>query len=255
MSVEEASDRMGWSSSKLSRWESGEQLTEQHALKSLMDIYGVAGENWEELLELSKLSRQRGWWWAYGLDNKGYVPLEADASLVKDFTLAYVPGLLQTPEYARALFEASTDLRNAEKLRKSIAVRMIRQKRLTDPDDPLRLVAIMHESVLTCQVGGPEVMAAQLAQLLELAELDTVTLQILPTSAGAHASMESGFILLSFGDLGEPDVMYVEHAMGGTHSEKESEVARATLKFDRLRSDALSPEDSVALIRQVAERY
>src|SRR5262249_55967473 len=123
MSLEEAAERMDWSTSKLSRWETGEQLTEIHALKGLLGIYGVTADRWPEILELSKLSRERGWWWAYGLDNKGYVALEADASLVKNFALAYVPGLLQTADYARTLFEASTDLRSADKLRNSIAVR------------------------------------------------------------------------------------------------------------------------------------
>jgi transcriptional regulator with XRE-family HTH domain len=254
MSLEEAAARMEWSSSKLGRWESGEHLTEPHGLKSLLDIYGVTADRWPEILELSRAARQHGWWRAYGLDDKGYIPLEADATLVKEFALAYVPGLLQTTEYARAPFEASADLRSAEKLRNLVAVRMIRQKRLTDPDDPLRLVAIMPEAVLSCPVGGPAVMAGQLDQLISVAALDTVTMQVLPTSAGAHASMASGVILLSFGDLGEPDTMFIEHSMGSTHSEKEGEVARATLKFDRLRSDALSPEDSIALIRRVAER-
>jgi transcriptional regulator with XRE-family HTH domain len=254
MSLEEAAERMEWSTSKLSRWETGEQLTEPHALKSLLDIYGVTADRWPEFLELSKLSRERGWWRAYGLDNRCYVALEADASLVKDFTFAFVPGLLQTADYARALFQASVNRRSAEQLRPLVAVRMIRQRRLTDPEDPLRLDAIVEESVLYRPVGGSAVLEAQLAHLVEAAALETVNLQILPTKVGAHPSMASGFTLLSFGDLGEPDMLYVEHAMGATHSEKEAEVAKATLKFDRLRSEGLSPDDSVALIRQVAER-
>jgi len=90
---------------------------------------------------------------------------------------------------------------------------------------------------------------------IEAAALDTVTLQVLPTSVGAHPCMASVFTLLSFGDLGEPDVVFIEHALGATQTEKESEVARATLTFDRLRSDALSPDQSLTLIRRAAERY
>jgi transcriptional regulator with XRE-family HTH domain len=255
MTLEEVSARMEWSSSKLGRWETGEHLTEIHGLKSLLDIYGVTADRWEEYFELCRASRERGWWRAYGLDNKGYVPLEADASLVKDFTLGYVPGLLQTADYARALFRASGDRRSAERLRNAVAVRMVRQQRLTSEDDPLQLIAIMEESVLHRPVGGPTVMAAQLAHLAEAAALDTVTLQVLPTTVGAHASMDSGLILLSFGDLGEPDILFVEHAAGSTQTEKAADVSRATLKFDRLRSDALSPDDSLALIRRAAERY
>lgn len=255
MTLEEAAARMEWSSSKLGRWESGEHLAELHGLKSLLDIYGVTSDRWDEYLELCRTARERGWWRAYGLDNKGYVPLEADASLVKDFTLGYVPGLLQTADYARALFRASGERRSVERFKRDVAVRMVRQKRLISEEDPLELIAIMDESVLYRPVGGTKVMAAQLARLVEAAALDTVTLQVLPVGLGAHASLEGGLILLSFGDLGEPDILFIEHTAGSFQTEKVADVAKATLKFDRLRSDALSPDDSLTLIRQAAERY
>jgi hypothetical protein len=220
-----------------------------------MDIYGVTADRWDELLDMARAARQRGWWRTYGVDDHGYVSLEADATLVCDFTQCYVPGLLQTADYARELFHSALDRRTPERLRNAVTVRMIRQQRLTSADDPLELIAIMDESVLYRPVGGPTVMAAQLARLVEAAALDTVTLQVLPTGVGAHPAMEGVFTVLSFGDLGEPDVVYVEHPLGATQSEKEADIAATTLKFDRPRSDALSPADSVTLIRQAAERY
>jgi hypothetical protein len=200
-------------------------------------------------------AKERGWWRAYGLDDKGYVPMEADASLVRDFALSYVPGLLQTADYARALFRRSMQRRTAERLRNDVTIRMIRQKRLTSDEDPLRLVAIMDESALYRPVGGPQAMAEQLDHLIDAAALDTVTLQVLPTSLGAHAGLSGIFLLLSFGALGEPDIAYVEGPLGATHTDRDSVVTAATLRFERLRSEALSPEDTVELIRRAAKQH
>lgn len=123
---------------------------------------------------------------------------------------------------------------------------------MTSSDDPLTLVAVVDESVLHRQVGGREVMSAQRAHLVAVARLPSVTLQVLPFAAGTHPALTAGFTLLGFGDLGMPDMAYVEHPIGAVHIDKESDVARATLAFDRLRTLALSPDDSVALIERVA---
>lgn len=128
---------------------------------------------------------------------------------------------------------------------------MIRQRRLTG-DDPVELVAIVDEAALRRGVGGPEVMHAQLAHLVEAAALPTVTLQVLPFRAGAHPAVEGAFTVLSFGHLGEPDLVYVEHPWGAAHVERPADVADARLTFDRLRSEALSPVASVELIDQLA---
>ena len=188
------------------------------------------------------------------MDDNGYIPLETEATLVRDFTLGYVPGLLQTPDYARALFQAALIRRTEAVLENEIEVRMIRQRRLTADEHPLELLAIVDESVLHRPVGGPEVMRAQLARLVEAAELDRVTFQVLPIGTGAHPAMSAVFTVLSFGDLGEPDLAYVEHPMGAVQMAKEADVARATLVSDRLWSLALSPADSVALVCRVAEQ-
>ena len=255
LTLDEAAPALDWSTSKLSRIENADQLVDVHGVRSMLDLYGVGGERWTELIELTRAARQRGWWRAYGLDDKGYVPLEAEASLVRDFTVCFVPGLLQTADYARALFQASLTRRTDEQLENTIAVRMIRQRRLTSTDDRLELVAIVDESVLHRPIGGRAVMVEQLAELIRAAALDTVTLQVLPTSVGAHPAMTGVFTALSFGEHSAPDMVYVEHPMGAIHLNKERDAARATLVFDRLRSDALSPADSVTLIRQVAEWY
>ena len=178
----------------------------------------MTGDRWEEYFQLLADAEQPGWWRAYGVDDKGYVPLEADALLVRDYTLAYVPGLLQTADYARALFVGAED-RSAEKLRTSITVRMIRQKRLTSKEEPLRLDTVMSEATLQHPVGGPKVMVDQLERLVERAALDTVTLRVLPLALGAHVGMSTVFTLLSFGERDEPDVVYTENLLGSTLTE------------------------------------
>ncbi len=253
LTLEEAAPKLDWSTSKLGRIENAQQGVDVHGVRSMLDLYEVGGERWTELVELTRQTRQKGWWRAYGFGDHGYVPLEAEASMVRDFTLTYVPGLLQTADYARALFRTALDPYTEEKLTNLVTVRMVRQRRLASAEDPVELVAILDEAVLHRTVGGTEVMRAQLARLVDAAELPTVTLQVLPRVLGAYPGMSAVFTVLSFGDLGEPDLAYVEHTLGALCLEKEEDVARAILFFDRLRSAALGPAESAALIRRVVE--
>ncbi len=252
LTLDAAAPALDWSPSKLSRIENAHQAVDVHSVRSMLDLYDIGGQQWTELLALTRAARQRGWWRAYGLDDKGYVPLEAEASTVRAFTITYVPGLLQTADYARELFRTALQRRTAETLDRIVTVRMIRQERLTSEEAPLELVAIVEESVLHRPVGGPAVMRAQLGHIVAAAALGSVTFQVLPTAVGAGPGLDGNFTLLSFDELGEPDMAYVEHAMGAVHLEKEDEVARGRLVFDHLRSAALSPADSVALVERVA---
>lgn len=252
--LEAAAVKLEWSPSKLSRIENGLQGVDIHSVRGMLDLYDLGGDRAAHIQDLTRAARQCGWWRAYGLDDRGFVPLEAEASLVRAFEPAYVPGLLQTCEYARTLCDGSLRHRPAERVDSFVAVRMVRQRRLTSVDEPLELVAIVDESVLLRQVGGPTVMRPQLEHLVAAAELDAVTLQVLPFRVGSHPGMDGAFSILSFGELGEPDLVYVEHSMGAVEHGKEEDVARATLMFGRLRSLALSPDDTLALVREVLDR-
>jgi hypothetical protein len=223
-----------------------------HGVRSTLDLYGAGGEQWGELIDLARSAGRRGWWREYGLGDSRYIGFETEARQVQEFTLAYMPGLLQVPEYSEALFRTAGRWRTTVEVERAVAMRTTRQKRLTATDDPLHLVAIIAEAALHIPVGGSAVLHAQLDHLVMAAELDTVTLQVLPTAVGAHAALASGFSVLSFGDLGEPDIAYVEHTMGAEYLDKESDVALARLKFDQLRSLALAPAESQELIRQIA---
>ncbi len=252
LTLDAAAPALDWSPSKLSRIENAHQAVDVHSVRSMLDLYDIGGQQWTELLDLTRAARQRGWWRAYGLDDKGYVPLEAEASTVRAFAITVMPGLLQTADYARELFRTALYRRSTETLDRIVTVRMIRQERLTSEEAPLELVAIVEESVLHRPVGGPAVMRAQLGHIVAAAALGSVTFQVLPTAVGAGPGPDGNFTLLSFDELGEPDMAYVEHAMGAVHLEKEDEVARGRLVFDHLRSAALSPADSVALVERVA---
>ncbi|TQM10801.1 helix-turn-helix domain-containing protein [Pseudonocardia kunmingensis] len=252
MTIETAAPLLDFSPSKLSRIENAHQGVDVHAVRSMMDVFGVGGERWGEIVELTREANAKGWWRAYGLDDQGYVPLEAEASAVRDYTVSHVPGLLQTPAYARALLASSLQRPSGTGLDRDVTVRMIRQERLTSPVEPLELLTVVEETALHRPVGGAAVMRAQLDHLAAAAALETVTLQVLPTEVGAHPGINGAFTVLSFDGLGEPDVGYVEHPVGSVHIEKSEHVERARLVFGHLRSVALSSPESVALVERVA---
>jgi transcriptional regulator with XRE-family HTH domain len=253
LTLEEAAPKLHFSVSKLSRIENAQVVIDIHWVKSMLDVYDVGGTRWTELLELAEEALQPGWWRAYGLGNNSYIAFETEATRVQDFTVTYVPGLLQTADYARALMLAVPVRRTAEQLENEIAARMHRQKRLTsEDDDRLELVAVIDEPALHRPVGGPDVLRQQLAHIVELAEPEAFRLHVLPADVGAHAAVPSGFTILSFGDLGEPDMAYVEHALGALSLDKAGDVARAKLTYERVLSDALDPAESLALVRRLA---
>ncbi len=253
LTLEAAAERLDCAPSTLSRCESGQQLISVHLVKSMLDLY-EAGDRWDELITLARAVRQRGWWQGYGLGSNSYVGLETEATRVRDFTTTYVPGLLQTADYARAMFVAGLVWGSGAPLENAVAVRTIRQERLVDRDEPLHLGAVVEETALHRPVGGARVHRGQLVHLLEVIEQSTVVLQVLPTVAAVHPPMASAFTVLSFDDLGAPDIAYVEHALGAVVVDKESDVVRASMFFDRLRAEALGVADSAALIREVLDR-
>lgn len=253
MTLEAAAPALYWSVSKLSRIETAQQHIDVHGVKSMLDLYGVGGEQWEELIGLAVAVRQPGWWRALGVGDNSYVGFEAEACRVREVATGFMPGLLQVAAYSEALFLASPVFRSRADLEREVAVRTNRQRRLTAAEDELRLEAIITEAVLRNPVGGCAVLGEQLDHLVMAAELDNVSIRVLSTAVGAHPSLASGFTLLNFGDLGEPDIAYVEHALGALQLEKAKDVELATLKFDQLLTLALDEAESLAFIERVAD--
>jgi transcriptional regulator with XRE-family HTH domain len=251
LTLEQAAPKLDFSVSKLSRIENAKVVIDVHWVRGMLDLYDVGGSRWTELVDLAREANQPGWWRAYGLGNNSYIAFETEARRVHDFTVTYVPGLLQTAAYARAMMRAVPVRRTAEELENEVSARMYRQQRLNTADNQLELVTVIDESALHRPVGGSDVLREQLQHISVLADLDAVTLHVLPAAVGAHAALPSGFTILSFGDVGEPDMAYVEHTLGALSLDKAGDVARARLTFERVLTDALDPGESLALVRRL----
>jgi transcriptional regulator with XRE-family HTH domain len=250
LSLIEAAKELEIAPSSLSRFENGTGPVTIHLVRSMMDAYD---RRLDDVLELVRQARTRGWWKQYGISDKDFVALETGANRISNYELTFVPGLLQTADYAQALFESSTKARTQEWIANRLAVRLSRQERLTDDEHPLELDAVVHEFVLRYPVGGPAVMRTQLEHLTLIAELPSVSLRVLPASVVSNESMGGGFTILDFPTAGQPSIAYSLHALGDERQDKSEQVEPARLLFNHLRSLALGPTESVSLIDRVAE--
>lgn len=253
LTFEEAHERLEMSDTTLNRIERGTTGVGVHAVKSMLDLYGVGAQEWEPILALVREANRKGWWTSFGLTNKHHTAFETAAARVRTFSCGYLHGLLQTEGYMEAVFRSALVPRSDAQFRNQVEIRKIRQQRLRAPDDPLHLMAVIDESSLWRRVGGTAVFRAQLLHLLDMAALSTVTIQVLPTDVGAHPGLFGSFSVLEFGDPEEPDVGFYEHITGPTFLNREAEVRRCRLVLEHLGSQALSPADSVVLIRRIAE--
>jgi transcriptional regulator with XRE-family HTH domain len=250
---EEAHDRLEMSDTTLNRIERGTTGVGVHTVKSMLDLYGVGAQEWEPILALVREANRKGWWTSFGLTNKHHTAFETAATRVRTFSLGYLHGLLQAEGYMEAVLRAELVPRSEAQFGNQVEIRRIRQQRLRVSDDPLHLVAVIDESALRRRVGGTAVFRAQLLHLLEMAELSTVRLQVLPADVGVHLGLFGSFSVLEFGDPEEPDVGFYEHITGPTFLNREAEVRRCRLVLERLSSQALTPADSALLISRIAE--
>jgi hypothetical protein len=251
LTLAEAGPRLDKKKSALSRVEKGQTAADVHLVRTMMDLYNHYEPG---LVDLAREAALPGWWVAYGIRDRGFIGMETDAATSSELSLMYVPGLLQTEDYMRALFTSNRTRRTKKELENHVAARLFRQRRLTDAAFPLHLHAIIDENVLHRRMSGPEVREPQIRHLMEVAELDTVTLQVLPNELDWHSGMDGAFTMLEFAEDEDPDLLYVAHVAGALHTEKPEELTESKITFDDLRSTALSPDDSVTLIRRLAQR-
>ncbi|MFK0251731.1 helix-turn-helix domain-containing protein [Amycolatopsis azurea] len=255
LTIDEVSEKLECSASKVSRIETGHVGVTPRDARDMLELYGIAGDEQEALVQLAREARKRGWWHAYNEVFTGtFVGLEADASSLRAFQALLVPGLLQTERYAKAVIRAMRpDAEDAE-VRRRVAARMARQELLTDPSPP-EYWAVMDEAVLHRTVDGAEVMAEQLYRMVTMAAQPNVTVQIVPFGAGAHPGMEGPFLIMGFPELADTDVVYVDSTSSGLYLEEPPDVRRYALMFDHLRAAALKPDDSVEVIAEAAGRF
>jgi transcriptional regulator with XRE-family HTH domain len=247
----EAAERLEIARSSMSRIENGQATVSVHLVRSMMDLYDVYDE---ALLDLVRRARHPGWWKAHGISNKDFIALESGASRLSSYQPELVHGLLQTADYARALFSAGKKRQQSEMwLDNQLDVRMVRQERLVDPDEPIQLTAVIGELALLRPVGGKAVMRAQLRHLALATELPTVDLRVLPASVVAVEAIYGAFTILDFPREHQTSIVHLEHALGTERKDKEHHVTIARMKFDRIRRLALGPRESVDLIERVAD--
>jgi transcriptional regulator with XRE-family HTH domain len=253
VTIDRVAERLECSASKVSRIETGHTTATPRDVRDMLAIYGIVGTECDELVQIAREARQKGWWHPYSTVLTGaYVGLEAAASSVRAYEQQVVPGLLQTADYAKAMIRAARPDITADEVERRVRVRLGRQSLLIQ-DDPIDLWVVLDEAVVSRPVGGDEVMCAQLERLVKAADLPNVTLQILPFEAGAHAGMDGTFAILDFPEPSDPDVVYAENATGGLFLEKTDELRKYVFIFDHIRAAALRPEESVSVIAKLAK--
>jgi transcriptional regulator with XRE-family HTH domain len=254
LTADEVGQRMLCSATKISRLETGSRRASLRDVRDLCGIYGVP-EQEAELADLARKAREPGWWSQYDEPFLSpYIGLEQEAVAISVFSMYYVPGLLQTDEYARVTIRAIERKMDPAVLDQRVEARMRRQELLEHPTPP-RYRVVLDEAVLRRQVGDAAVMRAQLDKILKSAAEDRATVQVIPFEVGAHASTDSNFVLLEFGD-GSPQrpVVYVEGLFTNRYQERKVEIDRYREAFEYLRDAALSPRDSISLITDIRSR-
>jgi transcriptional regulator with XRE-family HTH domain len=246
--AEEVAEQLLVSPSKISRQETGQRGVSPRDIRDLCDLYGVEGEQRQYLIDLANKGKQRAGWQATGLPYSTYIGLEAEAASISDYGLGIVPGLLQTPDYARAIVRAAVPKWIPEIVEQRVQGRLDRQKRILRSPGAPRFEAVVEESVLHRVVGSPAIMTAQLEHLLTLSEHPSISLRVIPYSAGALPSGNNKFIILTFVLPSVADVVFIEGLTGDLYLDDPTDVEIYRATFRRLTEIATSPAESRELI-------
>ncbi|GAA3023112.1 helix-turn-helix transcriptional regulator [Streptosporangium longisporum] len=255
LSVEEAGRRLEWSRGRLNKMEANKWTRPDLGnIRALLALYSVTDPvQHEAILTLARQSREKGWWSNYQDIWRGSLAgFEAEASLINTYEDLRVPGLLQTKDYAAAMFKGGQVMENTQ-ISRRVEARLTRQTILHDKTC-LTLWAVIDEAALTKTVGGPSVMRQQLRHIIEMSARPNIYVQVLPDSAGAHAAMDGAFTILNFQDQDDPSIVYIETATSDLYLEAHEELQRYKLIFDLIRSSALSPNSSVARMAELIDQ-
>lgn len=254
ISCAEAGYSIRGSASKISRMETGRISFKERDVEDLLTLYGLHDpDERAQLVALVAQSRQTGWWHRYN-DRmpkwfEDYVGLEEAAARIQSWELQFVPGLLQTEQYARAVV-AHGHPRNAGSPEVESMVELrLRRQRILDGIHPPRLWMVIDESVLHRTFGSPAVLKEQIYRLLEVTELPHISLQVIPFSRSGYVA-EGAFSILRFAEAELPDIAYVEHLTGALYLERLDELEVYGRAFDRLVVDADTPRASRQLLEK-----
>ncbi|MER5337789.1 helix-turn-helix transcriptional regulator [Micromonospora sp. NPDC002717] len=251
----------GWeiraSESKISRMELGRVGFKERDVADLLTLYGVtAPEEREALLKLARDANSPGWWHRYGdvLPSwfQSYLGLEAAAALIRSYEVQFVPGLLQTREYARAVVLLGHGTAAPAEIERRVALRMQRQQLLRRENPPL-LWAVVDEAALRRPIGGREVMRGQVAALVEATKSPHIRLQVIPFAAGGHAAAGGAFTILRFGDQDLPDIVYIEQLTSALYLDKRDDLDYYAVAMERLCVEAEPPERTPEILGRVLD--
>jgi transcriptional regulator with XRE-family HTH domain len=255
ISLEDAGQQIRASHSKMSRLELGRVGFKDRDLTDLLALYGVTGRaEIEALRALAKRANAQGWWHDYSDVLAGwfeaYVGLEEAASRIRAYELQFVPGLLQTPDYARAVTLLGHGGADGAEIDRRVSLRMARQALLDSPRAP-HLWVVLDEAVLRRPVGRPDVMRGQLRHLLACAQRPGITLQVLPFRVGGHAAAGGPFSVLRFAEPDLPDIVYLEQLTSALYLDRREAVEHYIEVMDRLCVSALPAQQSMEMIANV----
>ncbi|MCX4960045.1 helix-turn-helix domain-containing protein [Streptomyces virginiae] len=257
MTTPQVAESLLISQPKISLMENGRRLIKPRDVRDLCRLYGVQDRRLvDHLMQLARASGQQGWWNAYGdIPYGAYIGLEAEAAAIRCYEPLVVPGLLQTPAYARAVIEGTIPQAAAEQAAARLQVRLRRQLRLGARGNALRLWAVLDESSLRRVVGSREVMREQLEHLIHLGAQPHITVQVLPHDVGAHPGVSGQFALLEFTDAADMSVVYLERFTSDLYLEKRSDVRLYGDMYAHLQAQALSPDSTRHFINEAIDGY
>jgi transcriptional regulator with XRE-family HTH domain len=257
--LEEVATELMISTSKLSRLENAQGKPQARDVRDLIRHYGIQGTDKEkQFMRWVRAAGQRAWWEDYADTIPGglgdYLATEAEASIVRVYTIPVLPVLLQTTDYTRALLRRMEPLRSSGELDQLLEVRAMRKAALKSRDgmSALRLIAVTHESSIRQQVGSAEIMREQLDYLVEQSGMPNVELRILPFSATPPFTSTCMYAYFEFEDY-DRDIVSVETHAGFRYIEGLDQVGRYRRYYDELVRTSLDPEESRQLIRAVQE--
>jgi hypothetical protein len=252
---EDAGYQIRASESKISRMELGRVGFKERDVADLLTLYGLDDDDERvRLLALARDANTLGWWHRFGdvLPSwfQSYLGLEAATALIRTYEVQFVPGLLQTEAYARAVVVLAHSRARTEEIERRVDLRMARQRVLTRPDPP-QLWAVVDEAVLRRSTGGSEVMREQLEALIEATKLPNVRLQVIPFHSGGHAAAGGAFTVLRFPDADLPDVVYIEQLTSALYLDKRDDVETYIAAMERLCVEAEPPGRTADLLQGV----
>jgi transcriptional regulator with XRE-family HTH domain len=255
LTVDEVAVKLMCSAAKVSRLETGARRPVPRDIRDLCQLYNLDGAATVELMDLTRKAREQGWWARYeDLGLYPYIGFEQEATAISTYSLYWLPGLLQTEDYARAIIRAIAPRTAPDVVEDRVQARMRRQERLLGEGLPAYR-ALIDEAVFRRDVGGPSLMAAQIDKVLKFAEYPGVTIQFIPFSAGAYSIADIMFTILEFDQPLMSPLVFVEGMISHQYYDRADEVARFREALENIHDSALSPGDSARRLAGIREEY